>query len=133
MNKTNYLLLLCVNIILAMVISSCSKDDPTAPLPLPPPPSIAGSWTATLTQGSSTVVILFNLSQDLINIGGSGTNGSQVVSVSGQNHYPEVSLNFSVTGYKPFRFQGQFTSTSALSGLVNGSGFTNAVMNLTKN
>jgi len=133
MKRLNLLFVFSAAIILAAFVSSCSKDDPTAPLPLPPPPTTAGSWTGTLTQGSVSGPILLNLSQDIIQIKGSVTLGALTGSVSGKNLYPNVAFTCSVPGYEPFSFAGQLTSPRELTGLINGSGFTNATASLTKN
>ncbi len=124
---------------LSMMISallwfpSCSKDDPTAAPPLPLPPSTAGSWSGTLTSGGRTGSVSLNFTQSLTRISGSGMLGTFTMTVNGEAHYPELQFTCTVPTYAPFVFTGTFTSPTTISGTVNGSGFINAVVELTKN
>ena len=133
----NYLqisvLFFCTIIIFSLFITSCTKDDPTSPPPLALPPSTTGSCSGTLTEGNISGTFLINVLQDVISFRGNGTLGTLSITVTGENHYPDISFSCGAAGYQPFTFAGKFTSPTELSGLVNGSGFTNAVVVLTKN
>jgi len=126
-------LFFCATIIFSIFLASCAKDNPTAPPPLPLPPSTTGTWSGTLSQDNVSGTLLLDLSQDVVSFIGSGELGSLTLSVVGENHYPDISFTCSHTGYQPFTFVGTFTSPTDLSGFVNGSGFVQAVAVLTKN
>ena len=130
-SKHDYIFFL-LSMFFALTLGSCSKDDPTSPIPIPPPPSTAGYWFGDLTEGSLTGVIALSVTQDLVRIGGTGTLAMGGFTISGENHYPKVTMTFSSPGYYPFTFDGQFTSPTELSGLVSGSGFYNASVTLVK-
>jgi hypothetical protein len=133
MKLVNYSLFFCLSMMFLVFFSSCSKDDPTAPLPLPAPPTIAGAWSGALTQSGVSGSFVLNLSQDVTHFSGSGTLGAISVTISGQNNYPNVTFTGSPAGYQAFSFVGQFTSLTQITGLVNGSGFVNATVILIKN
>lgn len=132
MKSHTHLLLGCLIFFLVWCFSSCSKEGPTAPLPLPPPPSTAGSWSGTLTTSSVSGPFTLSLSQDVIQFSGSGYLGNLSVSISGENHYPNVTFTFYSSGYQPASFAGQFTTPTKMTGFVNGSGFRDATARFTK-
>jgi len=131
-SKINFFIA-CTAITLSTFVASCTKDDPTAPLPLPPPPSAGGSWSGTLTVGNQVGPFSLNLVQDVFTFSGSGTLGILTVAINGENHYPNINFVCSPSGYQPFTFVGTFTSPTGLSGLINGSGFSDAPAVFTKN
>ncbi len=119
-------------VIALLPCSSCTKDDPTAPPPLPLPPSTTGSWTGTLEAGGRIGSFTLNLSQDVTRISGSALLGTFALSVSGEAHYPDLQFTCTAASYAPFVFVGTFTSATTISGLVNGSGFVDGIANFTK-
>jgi hypothetical protein len=127
-----YMIPICV-IVFSISFFSCTKDDPTSSPPLPLPPSMTGTWSGILTAGNDSATFLLDLSQDVVPFSGSGDLGSLPLSVNGESHYPVVTFTCSATGYQSFSFTGTFSSPSELSGFVNGSGFIQAVVVLTRN
>jgi hypothetical protein len=123
---------LCAIVIALVLLPSCTKDNPTAPPPLPLPPSATGSWSGTLTSGGTTGPFALTLSQEITRISGSGMLGTISMTVSGEAHCPDVQFTCTAARYAPFVFTGTFTSPTTISGLVNGSGFVNAAVALTK-
>lgn len=127
-----HLLFFYFTLIFSLSLASCTKDNPTAPPPLPLPPSTSGSWSGMFTFEGVTGPFSLTLSQEVISISGNGALGSLTLSISGENHYPDLTFSCGAIGYKPFTFTGQFTSPTAFSGLINGSGFINATVAFTK-
>ncbi len=120
-------------IVALVTVPSCTKDDPTAPPPLPLPPSTAGSWSGTLTSGGRVGSVTLDFTQDLTRISGNGMLGTFSMTVNGEAHYPDLQFTCTVPTYAPFVFTGTFTSPTTISGTVNGSGFVNAALELTRN
>ena len=120
-------------VLVSLLGLSCTKDAPTAPLPLPPPPSISGSWSGTIATTSTPLTFVVGLNQNQNAVTGRGTVATLSTNVRGEVHFPTVSLTFSFTGYQPFTFSGSFGSLSKITGVVNGSGFTNTGTTLVKN
>jgi hypothetical protein len=116
--------LFLINIVFLLIFSGCSKDDPTAPAPLPFPPSTQGAWSGSYSGGPPWTV---NLTENDTQISGSGIiAGSLTYGVTGKNIYPQVTMTFVLANYRPFTFTGSFVNKSMLSGVLNGSGFVNA-------
>lgn len=132
-NSKIHIVFLFITILFSSLFSSCSKDDPVSPPPLPLPPSASGAWTGTLTYAGTPGSFSLNLTQDVILFTGNGNYNGLSVSISGDNHYPDIKFAFGATNYQQATFAGKFTSPTTLSGLVNGSGFTNATAEFTKN
>jgi hypothetical protein len=70
------------------------------------------------------------------NVTGSGTlagpGGTVSVTVTGTHSHPSVSLTLSLTGFNPAVFTGSFTNDNTIPGALNGSGFVNFGITITR-
>lgn len=113
---------------------ACGGSEPVAP---PPPPTASGNWIATITASGLTIAVNLSLSQDAnMAVTGGGTFAaatSSAVSVSGFHNFPTVSLTVTSSGFQDMNYSGTMSADGTrITGTLNGSGFQNAQMNLTK-
>jgi len=114
----------------AVLLLGCGGGDSSTS---PSNPIMDGSWTGSI--GGD--VFSLSLSQDGNNVTGSvvGTRAdgqTESGTINGTNTYPNVSLTFSMTGFNPFTFTGTFSDANTVSGVLNGSGFTDESLTLVR-
>jgi hypothetical protein len=117
-------------VLILVLFAGCAKDDPTAPVPLPLPPSSTGTWSISLDVGFAGTL---KISEQETMVDGTGTFLGLSTNVLGENHYPKIAFTVSSAGYKPAYFTGSFSTTKIITGVLNGSGFANTNFTLTKN
>lgn len=117
------LLLLCATLL------ACG--DSTAPR------TVTGNWTGTSIASGS----LFQIDLDLVDAGGTITGTGSVVSagidclpsIAGSRSGSTVDLTLACTGYTPFTFVASLSKNGrTLTGTLNGSGFDDTSLNLSK-
>lgn len=95
-------------------------------------PDIDGTWggstpdfsySMTVTEKDKTVTGSATLT-------GGGT--SVALTVTGTHAHPAVSLTISATGYESVNFSGNFETDDLIRGRLNGSGFSNEQISLTR-
>lgn len=124
---TPFLTLVCF----ALLTASCTKDDPTGPIPVPGPPEFSGQWSGTIDAIGAPVAFSVTDADGVIH--GSGYVGTIAVAVNGEKKYPNLKFSFSSTGFQPAVFEGKFTTLTTVTGSINGSGFVSTSVVLTKN
>jgi hypothetical protein len=117
------LLLVCLALTLA---GSAACDKATAPTPV-----IAGSWSGS-GSGISVNMALTQAGQSVSGNGSmSGETGALAVTVSGSFNNPNFSLTIRAEGYQEMNFAGTLSGNSA-TGVLNGSGFNQVGMTMTR-
>jgi hypothetical protein len=122
--------------VFVLAITACGSDssEPT----LPAKPSVTGTWRATVTGSSGTSSnITVTLNHDTISnaITGSGSfsqgTASAVLTVQGFYATPQVTLTMSAQGFQSMTATATHNA-SQIVGTLNGSGFSNAALVLSK-
>lgn len=93
--------------------------------------STTGPWNGTATG----ITLSLSLTESSGTISGSGTitgTRSLPLTVTGTNTSNAVALTLRASGFHDLIFIGNITSSKAMSGSLNGSGFTNASASFTK-
>ena len=109
-----------------LLLSGCSKDDPTSNPLLPLPPSTEGTWVGTIP---GALRMSLTITQNIAVISGSGSitnlqsGATLYADLSGSNSYPNVSISLGSKGYQPIKITGKFTNTATIIGELNESGF----------
>jgi hypothetical protein len=115
-------------IALALCVAGCGRDS------LEPVITVDGQWYG-LQNGYS---LSLNLTQTAAgDVGGTallaGNSGYTDATVAGTFNYPTLSLTIAATNFDPVLYTGTMSQTSAkIDGKLNGSGFTNLVLNISK-
>ena len=112
------------------MLAACGSDA-AAP---EPDPTVTGSWSGTANQ--FTIQLTLNQQPDGTVVGG-GTFVSEVGSLaltvlSGTHVFPSLSLTLGATGLLDTNLTGTVTSSTTIAATLNGSGFINESINLTK-
>lgn len=112
------------SLLVALAIVGCgSSTSPDA--------SVAGSWSGS----SGGIDMSLTLSQHNRAVTGTGqlSGGSNSIALTASGTYvePAVSLTLSASGYQSTEFTGSL-SHGTITGYLNGSGFTNMSMTLTR-
>ncbi len=108
--------------IVIVIINGCEKSSPTAPLPIPNPPSFSGNWTAVSSDLTFSVIEKDN------KLYGTCVYLNLVFVANGDENYPNVSLKLERAGFYPATYTGIFIHPDTINGNLNGSGFVNANM-----
>lgn len=99
--------------------------------PASPEPTMAGSWSGS----GGGITMSLTLSQNGTAVSGngsmSGSGGAAALTVTGSFASPNFSLTVSAQGYENFNYAGTLSGNSA-TGVLNGSGFNQAGMTLTR-
>ena len=115
---------------LALAATAC-KDNSTGPAA---PPTVSGSWSGT-SQGLTLNLTLSEGVGGAVsgsgNIAGGGLNLALVVR-QGTHVDPNLTLILGATGYEDMNFAARLSSATQMTGTLNGSGFDNYNLNLTK-
>lgn len=118
-------------LVIGLTFAACG-DDPTEP----EIPSISGSWAGETSGGGYSVIM--TLSGDANGqVSGTGsdefTGGTSEITVTGLYSYPIVSLVIASEGYNDINFSGEISADGTrIIGQLNGSGFNNAAITLTR-
>jgi len=118
--------ILRIIVILILLLSGCTKDDPVSDPMLPLPPTTEGTWTGV---ASPYVKMTLHINQNKGEITGSGTairlrDGLLSNSnIEGTTMYPNVTISFGIQGYAPIEIRGKFANTNQITAELNGSGF----------
>jgi hypothetical protein len=104
---------------------------------LGPESALNGTWTGSGSDGAATLTSTLTLSESKGTISGSGnlsgTGGAVAVTVTGTHTGANVSLILAITGFQPANFTGAVAANGlSMSGTLNGSGFQNFVVTLTR-
>jgi hypothetical protein len=96
-------------------------------------PNVTGTWSGSVGTGTGTMTLTHNTSTGQITGNGSISAGVAALAITVQGTYarPTVSLTVSSPGYEPFNFTGTHSGNS-ITGVINGSGFVNTGVTLTK-
>lgn len=118
------------SVLLTLVFATLTACDsgPTEP----PIPSLTGRWTGT----SGEMAVDITLTETDGSLTGSGNltwdSGSLAVTTTGTHAHPNVSMTIRATGYQDIDYTGSMSGDAAISGRLNGSGFTNAGLTLNR-
>lgn len=113
-------------VLLVLLTAGCEQSDPTAPVPLPNPPSFSGNWTGVASD------ISFSITESDYKLSGTCVYLGLSLVVNGEQGYPNVSLRLDRAGFYPADFHGTFSHPDTVTGFLNGSGFTNARVTITR-
>jgi len=106
-------------------------DDAVTP---EPDPTVTGSWSG--TTGDTTLQLTLNESATGT-VTGSGNLSAPGVSLAltvsnGTHVFPNLSLILSASGFQDINLAGTVTSATSIAATMNGSGYANDAINLTK-
>jgi hypothetical protein len=107
-----------------VLLVSCDKSTK-------PKPSIAGTWSGSGGGISMTVALTQTATVVSGNGSMSGSGGALALTAQGTFSEPNFSLTMSATGYQPYNFAGTLNGNS-MTGVMNGSGFNQVGMTLTR-
>jgi hypothetical protein len=100
-----------------------------------PKPTIAGTWTGNVITANSSSSVTLTLQQSGTSLTGNGawigTTGTAALTVSGTFTAPSMSLTIGSPVYDPINFPGTI-SGRMMTGTMNGSGFVNTSVTLTR-
>lgn len=118
-------------LLLALVplfVTACGDDSPTGPAEV----SIEGTWTGSIEGGTFTLT----LAQQGSDITGSGnisaTGGSASLNITGTRSGANISLVMTSSGFEDLNYSGTIQNATTINGTLNGSGFQNEPLTLTK-
>jgi hypothetical protein len=103
-----------------------------------PQSALNGTWTGSASDGSATSIsATLTLIESKGTISGSGnlsgTGGAAAITVTGTHTGANVSLTLSIAGFQPANFTGAVeVGGLRMNGTLNGSGFQNFVLTLTR-
>lgn len=110
------------------VLLSCS-DDPTGPSEV----SIEGSWSGSTSGGGNFNLTLAQDGSDITGSGSaSGEGGSASLDVTGTRSGTSISLVMTSSGFADLNYSGTIESSTTINGTLNGSGFQDEPLTLTK-
>ena len=118
-------------IVAGLAVAGCGGDDGGSG---PSHPSIEGHWSGTVNPGGTLVL---NLAEDDGNVTGTGTLTATglglAIDVTGTytRSTADASLTLSSEGFEPMNLNGTVTETKIV-GALNGSGFQDAAISLTR-
>ena len=105
----------------------CGGDKATAPAVNT---SATGSWTGT-SSGSTLSMVLNDNSGTVTGSGTLSASSSIALTITGNHAGANVSLTMSAPGYEPLNYAGTLNDRTII-GSLNGSGFTNQSLVVTK-
>jgi hypothetical protein len=108
------------------VAGSAACDKATSPTPV-----MAGNWSG--SGGGISMNLSLSQSGQAVTGNGSmsGGSGAIAVTVSGNFNNPNFSLTIAASGYEDLNFAGTLSGNSA-TGVMNGSGFNQVGMTMTR-
>ncbi|HEY6952289.1 MAG TPA: hypothetical protein VI758_07765 [Bacteroidota bacterium] len=118
--------------LLLLLVAGCYKDDPVTYPSVLLPPVCDGTWIG------SNAGLNLNISLKQVKAKITGTGVISVgtlwsnVTISGTNAFPNLGFTLYITGYQPIGVSGVYDAKSTINAYLNGSGFTNFPMVLTK-
>lgn len=117
---------LCLAALFAIaLLSSCGGDSSG------PEPSIDGTWTG-VAQGGTFTLTLTETNNTVTGTGSvTGGSGSAALTVTGTFDNPAFSLTLASPGFQSINYAGEMEG-DALDGLMNGSGFVNEPLSMTR-
>ena len=127
--QTSALFRLLLLLSLFAMLAACG-DDSVAP---DPDPTVTGSWIG--TTGTTTLLLTMNQQPDG-SVSGSGSI-ADVTTIAltisaGTQVFPNLSLTLTATGLQDLNLTGTVTSSTAIAARLNGSGYSNENINLSK-
>lgn len=113
---------------LGSIALGCSKGtEPT------PEITVNGSWSGTVSSGETISMVLSQTGTSVTGTGQLvGTGGSFALTVAGTYVKPAVALTLSATGFSSINFASSAVSQTAMPGTLNGSGYSNDALTLTR-
>ncbi|MDO8500451.1 MAG: hypothetical protein Q7S20_01250 [Gemmatimonadaceae bacterium] len=112
-----------------IALAACSSEKVTEPKL-----TVAGNWSGTFTPGASSVSLSLLLTENAGQVTGNGTisgETSTALTVTGTFVAPNVSLTLSPPGFEPMNYAA-FVKEASMSGALNGSGFFNQGVTLSR-
>jgi hypothetical protein len=115
-----------LGIVLIAALAACGGD------PSEPKLTLSGTW-AGLLEASTIRLTLSQAGTDVTGAGTvvAGTTSIPLMAVGTVSKGSSFALTVSSPGFSPLNFSGTFGKTT-MTGTINGSGFTNAAVTLTK-
>ncbi len=117
-----------LSLLLLAVLAGCGSDGPTGPESV----SIQGTWTG-ITSGVN-IRMTFAAGSEAVVGNGSFTGPGLVLplTINGTRLGVDLNLTLSSPGFEPTIFTGTIISATSISGQLNGSGFVNTPVSMTK-
>ncbi len=115
---------------LVLMLAACGGDATG-----PKTPTVTGAWSGTIGGTGNMGSLSLTLTETNGAVVGSGViSGSESVAVhvTGTHAHPSVSLAMTSSGYEDCNFSGTMTATNTIAGTLNGSGFYNRPVTLTR-
>jgi hypothetical protein len=116
--------------LLALAIAACGDGGTDLETP-----SADGAWRGTLESFPATMRVNITEAADGT-ISGSGAiyAGTETLSftLSGTHRHPNVSFDMDFLGFEPAAYSGRFESDDAIRGAIDGSGFTDERVTLSR-
>lgn len=110
---------------IVLLALGCSGDSTGPEL------TVTGVWSGAMSDGTANLT----LTQSGSNITGSGSlsgpGGTEAVTVTGSFAKPNVSLTLTAAGFSPINYSAELNK-NRLVGEMNGSGFSNLAVTLTR-
>ena len=101
----------------------------------PSVPDAQGQWNGTINTSGGSGSLALTLNEAGGNITGSGTltvpGNAIALTVTGNHAHPNISLQMSSPGFEPMNLGGTLSDTQ-IQGVLNGSGFVNIAVTLTR-
>lgn len=128
-------------LLVVLALSACESTTE----PNPPPPRVDGTWTGVAHAGFNNFWdFALSLQEDASGritgtgrlapvVPQQGLSAHDFVVRLGVNGYPDVLLSLATEDFLDVLFSGQFVQQDAISGHLNGSGYQNAPVTLTRN
>ena len=132
-----YFLLMCAYSIAVAFSAACGSGGATEP----ETPSVTGVWSGdmlTPPPANGPRSITLTLQETNTNVTGSGdiadATGVQyyTCTVSGTHGHPAITLTLNSAGFAPISLTGSFTNTSTIEATLNGGGWVNTPVTLTR-
>lgn len=117
---------------LTILVASCGGDSPSEPIP-DPKPNVTGTWQGAVSGATMRLTMNHDTLSNAVTGSGNITGGDTGIAISASGNYAgsTLSLTLSSQGFEPMNFTGTHSST-AITGTLNGSGFSNDAVTLTK-
>lgn len=98
----------------------------------PPPDGITGTWVGSIDVDGTAVPLTLWLTDTDGSVTGTGLLTYYQLNITGSRTGNDVTLTITPTDVAPTVFTGTWDGADALDGVVNGSGFTGELVNLTR-
>lgn len=120
-------------LLFALLIAACGGDDAAAPKDI----VVTGEWAGRAGAGNGVFDIEITMTETEGSVSGTGrfvAAGAVVAAftLSGTHTFPEVALTIVATGFQDALFTGSFTGDNTITGQLNGSGFENEPVTVTR-